>query len=363
MRTRGIVLSLLAALLLLPTARAQAESAVVGSRGVVTRHADGKPAAAEPWRTLVTGSLTLDYRADTWRGTAIVGGPVPTGEKVMISWIPGVQRPTYCEPIIQVAETVTTLDAANEVVVERPLPEEFVTEQPTCLRVTTFSKDVVSDEMVGEMTDVTLLAGAQARPAAPRPLLVAAGRTTPVLLMVTSHVRDTSKVAVSGSGPGVRMGDLLLGPVAADRTVPVVARVRAPGVADTELALAARDDAASTSFDQGWDVRARRITAQRPLAGAYASRDGAVRFRVTDENRVVRLRTSSLPCEGGATRATYPVEIAVPRSGATAEVTQLSSRWFGAQLLTRTPRRVQVTFAYTSPTCSVSVQFVARRQA
>jgi hypothetical protein len=52
----------------------------------------------------------------------------------------------------------------------------------------------------------------------------------------------------------------------------------------------------------------------------------------------------------------------MPRSGATAKVTQLGSRWFGAQLLTRRPTRVQGTFAYTTPTCQMSLQFVARRQ-
>ena len=361
MRNRGIVVSLLAALLLLPAAQAQAESVVVGSQGVVTRHAEGQPAAGEPWRILVKGGLDLDARADTWKGTAILGGPIPAGESVMISWVPGIQRLAGCEPLIQLSQTVTTLDPGNAVSVERPLPEGFLTEQPTCLRVTTYSMGAVSDELVGEMTAVTLLAGAQARPAAP--LRVAVGRTTPVLLMVTSHVRDTSTVAVSGSGPGVRMRDVSVGPVAADRTVPVVAKVRAPGIADTELALTARDDLASTSFDQSWDVRARKVTARRPLPGAYASEDGSVRFRFTDENRVVRLRTSALPCEGSrATRATYPVEIAMPRSGATAEVTRLGSRWFGAQLLTRRPGRVQGTFVYTAPACSVSLRFVARRQ-
>jgi hypothetical protein len=360
MRTRGIVVSLLAAVVLLP-AGARAEPVVVGSQGVVTRHATGMPTAGEPWRILVTGSLDLDSRADTWQGSATLGGPVPAGEKVTVSWIPGIQRQAGCEPLIQLAETVTTLDSANTVSVERPLPEGFLTEQPTCLRVTAYSQDTVSDELVGEMADIAWLAGAQARPAAP--LRVAAGRVTPVLLMVTSHVRGTSKVAVSGSGPGVRMRDLALGPVPADRTVPVVARIRAPGVADSELVLTARDDLASTSFDQGWEIRAREITARRPVPGTYESSDGSIAFRLTDDHRVVRLRTSDVLCErSGGTHATYPVEIPMPRSGATAVVAQLGSRWFGAQLLTRKPTRVQGTFAYTTPTCQMSLQFVARLQ-
>jgi hypothetical protein len=361
MKHRGMVLSLLAAVTLLPATQAQAEPVVVGSHGVVTGHAPGMPAASEPWRILVRGSLELDSRADTWKGSATLGGAVPAGESVMVSWIPGIQRPAGCEPLIQLAETVTTLDAANTVSVTRPLPEGFLTEQPSCLRVTTFSRNAVSDELVGEMASVTWMAGAQARPAAP--LRVAAGRTTPVLLMVTSHVRGTSNVAVTGSGPGVRMRDLALGPVLADRTVPVVAKIRASGIADSELALTARDDLASTSFDQSWEIRARRIAARRPLAGSYESTDGAVEFRLTEDNRVVRLRTSAVLCEGSSvTKAVYPVEIHLPRSGATAVVTQLGSRWLGAQLLTRKRDRVQGTFVYTSPTCSMSLQFVARRQ-
>lgn len=361
MSVRGTLLSLLAAVVLLPSGASYAEPVVVGAVGVATRHADGMPSASETWRILVRGNLSTDTRADTWSASATLGGPIPPGEAVTVSWIPGIQRAAGCEPLLQLTETVSVLDAGDTVSVQRPLPDGFLSETPTCLRVTLYSKGAGSDELVGEMTPRTFLAGAQARPAAP--LRVAVGRTTPVLLMVTSHVRGTSKVAVSGSGPGVRMRDVAVGPVPADRTVPVVARIRAPGVADSELALTARDDLASTSFDQSWEIRAREITARRPVPGSYESTDGAVQFRLTDDHRVVRLRTSAVLCEGSSTtRATYPVEIHLPRSGATAEVTQLGSRWFGAQLLTRKAGRVQGTFAYSTPTCQMSLQFVARRQ-
>ena len=361
MRARGVVLSLLAAVLLLPAAHAQAEPVVVGSEGVATRHADGMPAASEPWRILVRGNLTLDSRNDIWKGTAALGGPIPAGDSVNVSWIPGIQHPQGCEPLIQFTETVSVVDAGHGISVQRPLPEGFLSEQPTCLRVTLYSKGIGSDELTGEMVPFTWLAGAQARPAAP--LRVAVGRTTPVLLMVTSHVRGTSSVAITGSGPGVRMKNLTVGRVLADQTVPVVAKVSAPGVADSELALTARDDHASDSFDQSWEIRAREIKAQRPRPGTYRSQDGSVQFRVTDDHRVVRLRTSAVLCEGSSTtRAIYPVELHLPRSGATAEVTQLGSRWFGAQLLTRKSGRVQGWFVYTTPTCQMSQLFVATRQ-
>ena len=361
MRSRGIVLSLLAAVLLLPTGHAQAEPVVVGSQGVVTRHADGMPAANEPWRILVMGGLTIDSRADTWKGTATLGGPVPPGDSVTISWIPGIQHPQGCERLNQFTETVSVVDAGHGISVQRPLLAGFLSEPPTCLRVTLYSRGTSSDELAGEMRPLAWLAGAQAEPAAP--LRVAVDRTTPVLLTVTSHVRGTSNVAISGRGPGVRMKDLALGPVLADRTVPVVARITAPGVADSELALTARDHLASDSFDQSWEIRAREIKAQRPLPGSYQSRDGSVQFRVTDDHRVVRLRTSAVLCEGSSTtRATYPVELHLPRTGATAEVTRLGSRWFGAQLLTRKPTRVQGSFVYTTPTCRMSQVFVATRQ-
>lgn len=361
MRNRGIILSLLAAVMLLPAAHAQAEPVVVGSNGVVTHHADGMPAASEPWRILVQASLTLNSRNDTWKGTATLGGPIPPGESVTLSWIPGIQHRQGCEPLIQLTETVSVVDAGHGISVERPLPEGFLSEQPTCLRVTLRSKGAGSDELTGQMRALTWLAGAQAQPAAP--LRVAVGRTTPVLLIVTSHVRDTSHVAVTGSGPGVRMKDLAVGPVLADRTVPVVAKITAPGVADSELALTARDHLGSDSFDQSWEIRAREIKARRPLPGSYRSTDGSVQFRVTDDHRVVRLRTSAVRCEGSSTtRAIYPVELHLPRSGATAEVTELGSRWFGAQLLTRKPTRVQGSFVYTTPTCQLSQLFVATRQ-
>ncbi len=361
MRTRGIVLSLLAAVMVLPAAHAQAEPVVVGYEGVVTRHADGMPAASDSWRNLVRGSLTIDTRADTWKGAATLGGPIPAGESVLVSWIPGIQHPQGCEPLIQLAETVSVVDAGNGISFTRPLPKGFLSGQPTCLRVTLYAKSTSSDELAGQMTAISWLAGAQARPAAP--LRVAVGRTTPVLLLVTSHVRGTSNVAITGSGPGVGMRDIAVGRVLADQTVPVVAKISAPGVADSELALTARDDLSSDSFDQSWEIRAREIHARRPLPGNYRSGDGSVQFRVTDDHRVVRLRTSAVLCEGSrGTRVTYPVELHLPRSGATAEVTQLGSRWFGAQLLTRKPGRVQVAFVYTTPTCQMSLRFVATRE-
>lgn len=358
-------MSLLVAVVVLPATPAQAENVVVGATGVATTHATGMPAATEPWRTLVEARLTTDTVTNVWKGTARVGGPIPSGKTVNITWVPGRQHPHGCEPLISLTERVTTVAADNTVSIERHVEPGYFPETPspalTCLEVHIWSEDVVSDRLSGPMTERTMVAGAQAQPASP--LVVAAGRTTPVLLMATSHVRGTSNVAISGTGPGVRMRDLAVGSLLAGQSRPVVARLFAPGIADSELALRARDDLDSDSFDQSWRIRARQIKAQRPRPGRYRSTDGSVRFRVTDDHRVVRLRTSAVICEGsGTTRAIYPVELRMPRSGATAKVTRLGSRWFGAQLMTRKPGRVQGAFVFSTPGCWMSQNFVARRQ-
>lgn len=366
MRNRGIVLSMLAALVLVPFGGpAQAESVVVGHEGLATTHAAGMPKTAEPWRTLVEARLTTDKVTNVWRGTAKLGGAIPAGKTVSVSWVPGKQHPQGCEPVIQLTQTATAVGADHTVSLERTVQPGYFPMDPdpalTCLMVHVWTEDTVSDQLTGPMTARTMLAGAEARPAGP--LRVAAGRTTPVLLMVTSHVRGTTNVAVAGTGPGLRMRNLSVGPLAANQTRPVVARVTASGIVDSELALTARDDVASSSFDQSWKIVAREIEAQRPLPGRYTSTDGSVKFRITDEHRVARLRTSAVLCEGsGTTRATYPVEIRMPRSGATAAVTQLGTRWLGAQLMTVKPGKVQGVFAFSTESCSMSQTFVAKRQ-
>ena len=359
------MLSLLAALVVLPVGAATAEPVVLGAEGTVTTHAAGMPAASEPWRTLLEASLTTDTRTGVWSMGARLGGPVPAGRTVSITWVPGRQQPAGCEALVGVTEPAATVAADGTVSVERPVDPgyypESTSQETNCLSVHLWTENAASDTLVGTMVPITRLAGAEARPATR--LRIATGRTTPVLLAVTSHVRDTSSVAVSGSGPGVRLKDLTLGPLVADQTRPVVARLSAPGIADTEVALAARDDVGSDSFDQSWAVVAREIRAQRPDPGKYLSTDGSVRFRVTPEHRVVRLRTSGVLCEGSSTtRATYPVELRLPKAGATAKVTQLGSRWFGAELSTSKRRVVRGSFFYGTSQCSSWQVFVARRQ-
>ena len=366
MRNRGIVLSMLAALLLVPLGGpAQAENVIVGAEGVAATHAAGMPKTAEPWRTLVEARLTTDKVTNVWRGTAKLGGAIPAGKTVSISWVPGKQHPQGCEPVIQLTQTATTVGADHTVSIERHVQPGYFPMDPdpalTCLMVHIWTEEMVSDQLTGPMTARTMVAGAEARPAGP--LRVAAGRSSRVLLMITSHVRGTNDVAVTGSGPGLRMRNVSVGPLAANETRPVVARVTTSGIVDSELALAARDDVGSTSFDQSWKIAAREIEAQRPSPGRYESTDGSVKFRVTDEHRVVRLRTTAVICEdSGTTRATYPVEIRLPRSGATAVVTQLGTRWLGAQLTTVKPEKVQGVFAFSTESCSMSQLFVAKRQ-
>lgn len=337
---------------------------VVGSEGTVTAHAPDMPASGDPWRTLVEGTLVTDTLTHVWRATATLGAAVPPGRTVSITWAPGRQQPDGCEPMIGITEPAATVAPDGTVSVERRIEPGYSPETPdpelTCLTVWLRTDDVQTDALVGPMTPLTRLAGAQASPTAR--LHVAAGRTTPVLLGVTSHVRGTGAVSITGTGPGVRMPALTVGPVLAGQTRPVVARISARGIADTELRLAARDHVGSDSFDQSWKVVARRITAQRPDPGRYRSKDRSIRFRVTEKHRVVRLRSTAVRCEGsGVTRATYPLEIGIPRDGATAKVTQLSTRWYGAQLMTRGPSVVHGTFFFSTPSCASMHSFVARR--
>lgn len=362
MRTRGVVLSLLVTPFLLSPVPVQADNVRVGVDGVATAHDAGHPTSSDPGRTLTGATISTDTVRSEWSATATLAGQVPAGSSLRVDWTLGRQHPHGCEPLVTVAEPAAVVGPDNTVSVEQHgYPFDDLDGDFSCMTAVLTVDGVLTDRLVGPVSERNRIAGAQAAPAAP--LLVAAGRRTPVLLMVTAHVRATTKVVVSGAGPGVRMKDVAVGPVSAEQTRPVVARLAAPGIADSELALTARDDVGSDSFDQPYAFRARRIEAQRPLPGRYESKDGSVRFQVTEENRVVRLRTSAVLCEGsGVNRATYPVELRMPRSGATAKVTQLSSRWFGAQLMTVRSGRVRGTFAFSTPTCSMSQVFVATRQ-
>lgn len=364
MRKRGLVLLLVAAAALFPVGGAQAEPVVVGAKGVASTHDAGMPATTTPWRTLVVASLTTNTVDNVWHATATLGGAVPAGETVGITWTPGRQHPVGCEPLLSITEQAATVAADNTVSIERYIEPGYFPEtpspEPTCLMVHIWTVNTVSDQLVGSMAPYTYLAGAEARPA--HVVRVAAGRTTPVLVRVTSHVRATNAVSITGDGPGVRMKDIAVGALGADETRPVVAKISARGVADTELAVTARDDAGSDSFDLPWKVLARQVEAQRPLPGRYANREGTLRFRVSEEHHVVRLRTSSVLCEGSnVTKATYPVEIRLPRNGATAEVTQLGVRWLGAELMTVRRNVVRGSFFYGTPSCHSWETFVARR--
>lgn len=358
-------MSLVAAAALVPVGGAHAEPVVVGAEGVASTHDVGMPAVAVPWRTLVKGTLTTNTLDNVWRATATLGGAVPPGETVGITWTPGRQWPAGCEPLLTITEQAATVAADNTVSIERYIEPGYFPEtpspEPTCLKVHIWTGNTVSDQLVGSMAPYSHLAGAEARPA--HVVRVAAGRTTPVLVRVTSHVRGTSAVSIAGSGPGVRMKDLAVGPLGANQSRPVVARISARGVADTELAVTARDDLGSDSFDTSWEVFARQVEAQRPLPGRYANREGTLRFRVSEDNNVVRLRTTSVLCEGSnVTKATYPVEIHLPRNGATARVAQLGVKWLGAELMTVRSNVVRGSFFYGTPSCSSWETFVARRK-
>ena len=77
MGVRGIVLSLLSALVVVLLGPAGAAPAAVAFEGVTTKHAAGMPVATEPWRTLVEGGLKVETTFNTWTATARLGGRPP----------------------------------------------------------------------------------------------------------------------------------------------------------------------------------------------------------------------------------------------------------------------------------------------
>ena len=358
-------MSLLAAIaLVLPPTQVQAEPVVIGALGTATTHAAGMPVTTEPWRTLVSGTLNnIDVdstvpRRDVWSAFVKLGGPPPAGENLTVSWAPGAMRPEGCVPLTRFTETASVVDAANIISIERRLPGGLP-ETPTCLEVTLVSMGILSDELTGQMTPVTSTAGPWAR-VAEAPVNVAVGRPTPVILVVASDWRDSAgDVSISGSGSGIRMRALTVRGLVADQPRLGVARISATRGAGSTQMLAARDDLADDGPTGGWELKAREVEAQRPRPGRYASMDGSLRFRVTQDHRVVRLRTSHRMCL--LAPQAYPGEIDIPRSGAAAEVIPVGRRWFGAQLMTRRPGRIQGSFAFATHTCARAQQFVARR--
>ena len=150
----------------------------------------------------------------------------------------------------------------------------------------------------------------------------------------------------------------------------MVVRVAAERPGRSRLRLTARDsrfDVARST--RSWPVVARRIEAQLPRPGRYASADGGVAFRVTRDFVVTGLRVDGIDCEGATSRPTARLGrgVRLPRSGAAARVVRSTDRtlgrgFLGAQLLTTSPRRLVGTFTVATERCTGSVRIAAVRR-
>ena len=371
MRARVSFLLLSVALLLTPFGAAEADEVVVGVQGTATTHVPGNPTTTDPWRSLTTAGFVGDGVRDEWTGTATLGGPVPAGSKVIaVGWGLGFQHPNGCEVLIQFAEVDPHVAADNTITVSRTYKGGDELSTPfTCLDVVLSTNEgLPTDWVTGPLTPHTRTSGVEAEPAGGR-FVVAAGRTTPTIVMVTSHVRATDGATVKGTGERIAVSERVTGAVLPDRARPVVVRVAAERAGRSRVELRARDDRDSSAFDASWRVVAREVEAQRPLPGRYVSADGSVHFRVTHDFRVVRFRVRSVPCEESG--LDYEVRLSqrfrLPRSGATARVitipdAQFGDAYYGVQLLTVSPRRVVGTFAVATYGCTGAERFSAQLQ-
>jgi hypothetical protein len=356
--TRGIVLSLSASLLaLVPGSATQADTLVIGVTASAGEHAAGMPATTEAWRSLTYATMEGDEFSDVLQASATLGAPPPAGESVTVSWILGRQQPDRCEGLFEVTGTTSTVGAGDTVSVERPLPPGLVEARPTCVEVvlgTTGSPR--SDVLVGLAGERRTPAGAEARPAGR--LRLVAGRTTPAILLVSSQARATGHVSVSGSSPAASMTPLEVGPLAAGEVRPVVARFHAPRAAVSRMGLSARDDWGSESFDATYPFAARRNPPKRPLPGRYSTPDGQIGFVLRPDFSIRRLKAGVMCGTSTPFRAVWPAELRMPERGVVAGVSRVGDEWFGTQLMGDRSYSVKGVFAYTSPTCFGSVDFV-----
>lgn len=364
--TRGAVTDKLGG----PMTPDDAAAAVIGVEASAMEHQDGYPTSADPWRTLESGSFRGDVVTGTVRLSATLGGPVPQGQRVALSWNLGRQQPGGCEGLLSFGETDLLQDADRTVSITRTYDDLDIASEFSCLEVGLFTYDTNSlgDMMAGKasplMADVTV----DAAPAAEE-FVVAAGRSTPVIVTASSRVGARSGLTVAGKGLGVRADKTSTGTIEAWRERPVVVRVAAEGPGRSHLRLTARDSrfdvARSTTR---WPVKVRRVEAQRPRPGRYESSDGTVAFRVSRDFVVRELQVDDVGCEGAATEPTVRLQrgVRLPRNGAAARVVTsedpaLGKGFLGAQVLTTSPTRVVGTFTVATRSCTGSARFAATR--
>ena len=245
-------------LAVLPAGATQADTVVIGFQASAGEHAPGMPVTSDPWRSLTYAEASGSEFTDVIKAAATLGAAPPAGQTVTVTWLLGKPLADGCQILWQTSETVDALGAGNTVEVERPLPPGLVTARPTCFEVVLSPPGATRTDMLrGEVVELYTPAGAEAVPAGR--LRLVPGRTTPAILMVTSHARATSTVVVRASGAAVSMRPLELGTMAAEEVRPVVARFRVAEPGRSQVTLTAHDDSSSTSFDGPHPYAARRV--------------------------------------------------------------------------------------------------------
>lgn len=348
-------------------------AAIIGAEAGASEHQVGFPRTTVPHQRLESASFRGDVVSGVYRRSATFGGAVPEGRTYTINWMLGRQNPNGCEALISFAEVDLPLDAGHTARIDRhhaysdvgaDMSSEF-----SCFEVTLYIDDMHTDTLSGHITPLVADVAVEVAPAGEE-VVVAAGRTTPVIVTASSRVGTRAGLTVSGRGRDVRVATTSTGSVSARRARPVVLRVTAARPGRSRLRLTARDSRFDVARETStWQVSSRRTDAQRPLPGRYASADGDVRFRVTRDFVVRGLRVEEVRCAGGASRpdARLGQDVRLPRGGAAARVVRttgraLGSGFLGAQLLTTSPVRLVGTFTVATRACEGSVRFSARRR-
>lgn len=347
-------------------------AAIIGAEASASEHQAGYPTTTAPHQRLESASFRGDVVSGAYLRSATFGGPLPEGSSYTINWVLGLQHPNGCEALISFAEVNEPVDADNTVSIERhhaygdvgaEMSSEF-----TCFEVVLFIDDMHSDTLVGQITPLVADVTVDATPATEE-FVVAAGRSTPVIVTASSRVGARTGLTVSGKGRGVRAQKASTGAVAARRGRPVVVWVAAERPGRSRLRLTARDarfDVARSTTS--WPVKARRVEARRPRPGRYESADGGVAFRVTRAFVVKGLQVDDIHCDGASSQPTARLGrgMRLPRSGAAARIARstdpsLGRGFLGAQLLTTSPRRLVGTFTVATERCTGSVRISASR--
>lgn len=367
MRMTGMLLTMttvLAATAALAPGAAQADEVVIGQHTIFDTRTPGMPAATEGWRTLRSVSAETDWRTGEVVLTARLGGPIPQGESVGVSWVLGRRADDgACASGKTVSVVTGEANWYDTVSASRTFGD--LARDYTCLEVSLDTRGVLTDQMRDGLVDRVGSSGAEATgiwspQAPPSPVQVLAGKPTKALLLVRSHVLPSARVTVTGTGP-VAMRGLTVEGLAAGEVRPVVARLTAPSRGRFTLDLAARDERGDGGYDGSTAVRA-VAAAGRPRPGTFRSADGKVTLKVDRRSRVSGLVVRGRACDLMTPRTVrLRGLVRLPRTGATAVARPAGGGWTAVQLVTRGKRRISGVLVRATPECHTVVPFEVRR--